>query len=624
MVRVSGSLRLVTDRPALVSQVRVRAARDRAENGGLTTTFDDVVPVRNGRVEMDVLPGPAVMLLEESGGFSHVVKLLVPDHDASLEECVKAAGEADVHTRRELEEWVWEIRDSQPVFEAIALRAVGAAGAARTSEQRAKQSEQNAKTSETNAGKSATAAGTSETNAGKAARDAQSSATAAATSETNSAEHASKAARHEVAAQGHAGDAEASAESAKSDADRAETAREESAESAAAAHTSNENAKASAEAAAVSEKEAKRHSYDAGALAAHVETLMDDSHFDGDVLVFHGKRSIPLTGKPGDTPTIGDNGNWWIGGEDTGKPAQGEPGTAPTGGWTWDDLDNKIKADFDALAEKITTAGGGSVSASDITFFKPPAGYGEDVPINDGQAMIDFFTEHGIEINEENVMTGTLAAMFLKNGTGNPVVSLAWSLAEVAVMLDELMSTNESGGLLKRLLRQNVGITPPAADDPDALYAGKPDYVLSRIGGDNWLFTYMNWFSGDPWHLESVEAVMQRLFGLDDEDIDSAFNESEERKFSIIGQVELLPFKPVPDRHYAAGMFAGLSNLRALPTIDMSGVTNARSMFAGCTSLKDGMVKLINREPGVDTTDMIKDSGLTREPWYDADGNPID
>lgn len=209
MVRVVGSLRLVTDRPALVSQVRVRAARDRAEGGGLTTTFDDVVPVRNGRVEMNVLPGPAVMLLEESGGFSHVVKLLVPNHDASLEACVKAAENADVHTRRELEEWVWEMRDAQPVFEAIAQRAVGAAGAAL-------ESEQNAATSARGAGESAEAAGESASDAATSARNAK-------TAESNAKDHASEAAQHEVSAKGYAGDAETSAESAQADAERAAT-----------------------------------------------------------------------------------------------------------------------------------------------------------------------------------------------------------------------------------------------------------------------------------------------------------------------------------------------------------------------------------------------------------------
>lgn len=34
----------------------------------------------------------------------------------------------------------------------------------------------------------------------------------------------------------------------------------------------------------------------------------------------------PMDGEDGETPHIGDNGNWWIGGFDTGKPSQGEQG----------------------------------------------------------------------------------------------------------------------------------------------------------------------------------------------------------------------------------------------------------------------------------------------------------
>ena len=55
MVRVSGPLRVVTDRPLLVSQVRVRAARDRAERGGLTAAFSDTVTVEGGRLTICLL-----------------------------------------------------------------------------------------------------------------------------------------------------------------------------------------------------------------------------------------------------------------------------------------------------------------------------------------------------------------------------------------------------------------------------------------------------------------------------------------------------------------------------------------------------------------------------------------
>lgn len=40
----------------------------------------------------------------------------------------------------------------------------------------------------------------------------------------------------------------------------------------------------------------------------------------------------PVDGEDGETPQIGDNGNWWIGGFDTGKPSQGEQGLPGTDG----------------------------------------------------------------------------------------------------------------------------------------------------------------------------------------------------------------------------------------------------------------------------------------------------
>ena len=104
MTRITGPLRLVTDKPAQVSQVRVRAQHDRPEGGGLTTTFDDVVKTTGGQVDFTALPGPAIMLLETIGGFAHTVKLLIPDKaKASLQECVEGAEALDVGDRDRLE-----------------------------------------------------------------------------------------------------------------------------------------------------------------------------------------------------------------------------------------------------------------------------------------------------------------------------------------------------------------------------------------------------------------------------------------------------------------------------------------------------------------------------------------
>ena len=190
MTRVSGPLRLVTDKPAQVAQVRVRAQHDRPEGGGLTTTFDDVVKTTNGQVDFTALPGPAIMLLETIGGFAHTVKLLIPDKaTASLQECVEGAEALDVGDRDRLEKLAAEVMNATKA----AREASASASAAKSSESSARSSASQAKTSASQAATSASAAKSSEQAAGTSAKDA-------ATSERN---------------------AGASATAAKTDADRA-------------------------------------------------------------------------------------------------------------------------------------------------------------------------------------------------------------------------------------------------------------------------------------------------------------------------------------------------------------------------------------------------------------------
>lgn len=210
MVRVVGPLRVVTDRPLLVSRVRVRAARDRAERGGLTAAFDDSVPVTDGQLDMQVLPGPAVMMLEVTGGFSHAVKLVVPDVEtATLEQCVVAAEVADDADKRTLERLAGEVaRDALAASEA-AGRADDSAAAAGAAEARAGEHAQDA-------AESAKSAAASEAGAAGSAEDAAESAKSAATSEQNALHQAETAAQYTVAASRHA-------DSARDDAERAAT-----------------------------------------------------------------------------------------------------------------------------------------------------------------------------------------------------------------------------------------------------------------------------------------------------------------------------------------------------------------------------------------------------------------
>lgn len=71
------------------------------------------------------------------------------------------------------------------------------------------------------------------------------------------------------------------------------------------------------------------------------------------------------------------------------------------------------------------------------------------------------------------------------------------------------------------------------------------------------------------------------------------------------------------------GMFWNCSALTHVSAMDTSGVTDIRYTFYNCPSLTDGNVRLIGRHPNVRTTGMIDGSGLTREPFYDTNGNPI-
>ena len=70
-------------------------------------------------------------------------------------------------------------------------------------------------------------------------------------------------------------------------------------------------------------------------------------------------------------------------------------------------------------------------------------------------------------------------------------------------------------------------------------------------------------------------------------------------------------------------MFRGCSSLTTVPDMDTSQATDMSDMFRGCSSLTDGNVRLIGKHPGVSTVRMIRDSGLTREPFYDSSGQPI-
>lgn len=188
MVRVSGSLRLVTDDPAEVSEVWVRAPRVRTHLEGVVTTGNDRVPVTGGEVTFTAVPGPAVLALISQGRAVDTVPILVGEAESqTLRQVVSAAMVADDTTKREIEKLAAqavELVDSSTAnvqkAQDGATRAETAAGTARQSEANAASSANGAKSSASAAASSASKAATSEGNAAKSASSAKADADRAA------------------------------------------------------------------------------------------------------------------------------------------------------------------------------------------------------------------------------------------------------------------------------------------------------------------------------------------------------------------------------------------------------------------------------------------------------------
>lgn len=70
-------------------------------------------------------------------------------------------------------------------------------------------------------------------------------------------------------------------------------------------------------------------------------------------------------------------------------------------------------------------------------------------------------------------------------------------------------------------------------------------------------------------------------------------------------------------------MFRYCTSLTHVPDLNTANCQQFYDMFSGCTSLTDGNVRLIGKHPNAATLRMIDNSGLTREPFFDINGNPI-
>lgn len=187
MVRITGSLRFVTDNPAQVSEVWVRAPRVRTHTSGVVTTGNDRFPVDGGEVSFTAVPGPAVLALISQGRAVDTIPILVGEAESqTLRQVVSAAMVADDTTKREIEKLAAqavELLDSSTAnvqkAQDGATRAETAAGTARQSEANAASSANGAKSSASAAASSASKAATSEQNAARSASAAATSASSA-------------------------------------------------------------------------------------------------------------------------------------------------------------------------------------------------------------------------------------------------------------------------------------------------------------------------------------------------------------------------------------------------------------------------------------------------------------
>ena len=125
---VSGPLRLVTDQPATLVQVMVRAPKPRPHAGGMVVDFTTPATVTDGVVSFPCVPGPAVLMVSHAGVPQITVPLVVPDKaDASLEECMQAAGLADNATQSVLEDLARRIVEGVAAAEQSAATATSQA-----------------------------------------------------------------------------------------------------------------------------------------------------------------------------------------------------------------------------------------------------------------------------------------------------------------------------------------------------------------------------------------------------------------------------------------------------------------------------------------------------------------
>lgn len=110
MTQISGSLVCVTEKPASISEVWVRAPQLRTTSNAVVTTEPDRYTVTDGQVSFPCAPGPAVLVLISGGMPVATVPIVVAAAESmTLQDAVVAAGLVDTSTRSHLEQLAAEV-----------------------------------------------------------------------------------------------------------------------------------------------------------------------------------------------------------------------------------------------------------------------------------------------------------------------------------------------------------------------------------------------------------------------------------------------------------------------------------------------------------------------------------
>ncbi|NUK97501.1 hypothetical protein HUT37_01040 [Bacteroides sartorii] len=104
-------------------------------------------------------------------------------------------------------------------------------------------------------------------------------------------------------------------------------------------------------------------------------------------------KSASNTGTDGQTPHIGDNGNWWIGTTDTGVKAQGDKGA--------DAIAPQVRINTDTNKWEISTDGGKTWTSTGVKATGDKGAQGTQGPAGPSGAACGI---SNIEINGNNVI----------------------------------------------------------------------------------------------------------------------------------------------------------------------------------------------------------------------------